>query len=104
MTNMKLAITNTISITDLARNVSKAFDSIKDGVKVVVKNNKPEGVIMSPEEYVEMIDKIEDLEDSLLTLERLNNNKNKETISSKDFWKQFNITKEDIEDIDVEFE
>lgn len=57
-------IRRSISITEFNR--GKAGAVIKDvknnGPMVVLKNNKAVGVVMSPAEYCEMMDKIEELE------------------------------------------
>lgn len=104
MTNMKMAITNTLSITDLARNLSKAVDSLKSGAKVIVKNNKPEAVLMSTEDYLEMIEEMEDMQDALLAAQRIEANKGKQTIDSETFWKEFDVDDSDVDDSEVEFE
>ena len=52
---------------------SKIFDEIKDtGYKIVVKNNIPACVMLTPERYQEMIEMIEDLYLIELAEERLN--------------------------------
>ena len=41
----------------------KIFDDVKkDGAKVVMKNNKAECVLLSPEEYIRLIDAAGDME------------------------------------------
>lgn len=103
MENVKTIMTNTVSISELAKNVSKYCTNLKEGPKVVIKNNKPEAVIMSPEEYVEMIDIIQDLQDSILALGRLDYDKDK-LISKESALKKLGISEEELEDIEVEFE
>lgn len=104
MTNMKAAISNTVSITDVARNVSKVFAEAKESPKLVIKNNKPEILLMSIEEYDELIDTLQDFEDYVMAMERVEANKDKKLIDSETFWKKFNITDDDVKDIEVEFE
>lgn len=104
MTNMKMAITNTLSITDLARNLSKAVDSLKSGAKVIVKNNKPEAVLMSTEDYLEMIEEIEDLQDTLLVMERIKSGDVDGGIDQETVMKMFGISEYDLKDVEVEIE
>lgn len=103
MENVNKAITNSVSITDVTKNVSKYLTSIKDGPKVVFKNNRPESVIMSARDYSEMIQKLEALNDYVMTVERLESNQ--KVLSDEEFWKEFNISDEEILSVgDVEFE
>lgn len=60
MDNLKLVFEKTISVTDFVRNITKSFDDLKNGAKVLMKNNKPEAVIMSPGEYMQLINDLED--------------------------------------------
>ena len=57
MLSVKSAITNTIPISNFNRGVAgKIFADVRtSGAKVVIKNNMPECVLLSPEEYVKMV-------------------------------------------------
>ena len=58
--NIIAAIQNTISITQFNRGLAgKIFQEVKQsGAKVVMKNNIPECVLISPDKYIKLINKI----------------------------------------------
>lgn len=58
MSSIRSAIENTISISLFNRGLAgKIFDDVKNnGAKVVMKNNTPECVLLSPEEYIRLLD------------------------------------------------
>ncbi len=62
MFNIASAIRNTISITLFNRGqAGKIFEDVKkSGAKVVMKNNTAECVLMSPDEYLKLIDEVND--------------------------------------------
>ena len=66
--NIIAAIQNTISISQFNRGLAgKIFQDVKNsGAKVVMKNNAPECVLLSPDEYVSLMDEVNDAR--LLTL------------------------------------
>lgn len=102
MNNIKKILANTISITDLSKNVSSTFSSLDDGIKIVIRNNKPEGVIMSTKDYIDLLDTIEDLQDALLAQQRMS--QTDKLLSEEEVWKDLDFTKDDLDDVEVEFE
>ena len=62
MASVVSAITNTIPITQFNRGLAgKIFEDVKrNGAKVVMKNNTAECVLLSPEEYVRLMDEVND--------------------------------------------
>ncbi|MBR5345268.1 MAG: type II toxin-antitoxin system Phd/YefM family antitoxin [Clostridia bacterium] len=101
------AIRNTVPITMFNRGLAgKIFDDVKtNGAKVVMKNNTPECVIISPDEYLRMMDEIEDARLLAVANERLANADLEKTILEADVWKRLNITEEDLDAIgEVELE
>ena len=58
--NTRSAIENTIPISLFNRGLAgKIFDEVKRyGAKVVMKNNTPECVLLSPEEYIQLLDNL----------------------------------------------
>ena len=66
--NIIAAIQNSISISQFNRGLAgKIFQDVKNsGAKVVMKNNAPECVLLSPDEYVSLMDEVNDAR--LLTL------------------------------------
>ena len=58
MSSIRSAIENTVSISLFNRGLAgKIFDDVKKhGAKVVMKNNTPECVLLSPDEYIRLLD------------------------------------------------
>ena len=61
MNSLVNAIKNTVPITQFNRGLAgKIFEDVKkQGAKVVMKNNTPECVLMSPEEYLSLMEEVE---------------------------------------------
>ena len=107
MANITSAIRDTISISLFNRGLAgKIFDDVKQsGAKVVMKNNTAECVLMSPEEYVKLMDEVNDARLLSLANERMQNFNSTNLISSEDLYKELGITEEDLEKVgEVEFE
>ena len=107
MENVASAVKDTISISLLNRGMAgKIFKMVKDtGPKVVMKNNMPECVLMSPEEYIKLIDEIEDMKMAAIAEERLAHADLEHTYSRKDVCKELGISEEDIKNAgEVEIE
>ena len=107
MQNMVYALENMIPISLFNRGqAGKIFSEVKKGIsKVVIKNNEPEAVLLSPQEYKRLMDMAEDYELIQLTLERLEQEDFSRTISGKDMMSELGITQEEIDAMeDVEFE
>ena len=62
MPDVSSAIRNTISISLFNRGLAgKVFEDVrKSGAKIVIKNNAPECVLLSPEEYLKIMDELND--------------------------------------------
>lgn len=60
MASVMSAITNTVPITQFNRGLAgKIFEDVKQcGAKVVMKNNAAECVLISPDEYVRLMDEL----------------------------------------------
>lgn len=107
MESVASAIRRTVPITQFNRgNASKIFDDVKThGAKVVMKNNSPECVLVSPDEYLEMIDEINDARLLAIANERLAHFDPSTLIPEEKVWERLNITDEDLEAVgEVEFE
>ena len=77
----------------------------KQGAKVVMKNNTPECVLMSPEEYLSLMEEVEDAKLLRLAESRLQNFTPAETIPAEDVYQKYGITDADLADFDeVELE
>lgn len=110
MTNTNLSTKNVMnSIIPISRfnrgEANKIFDEVsKTGVKVVLKNNVPVGVLVEPERYDEMV---EMLEDYLLFFEaerRMKNTTQADFVAEKQVMQDLEISESDFEDVDVEIE
>lgn len=107
MENVASAVKDTISISLFNRGMAgKIFKMVKDtGPKVVMKNNMPECVLMSPEEYVKLIDEIEDMKLAAMAEERLAHADFSKAIPGEEVFRKAGITEEDLKDADeVEIE
>ena len=84
---------------------SKIFDEVESsGIKIVVKNNKPACVLLSPAQYENLM---EMLSDAILLAEaekRMAANDDSENISHEDLLPEVGITVDELADVDVEIE
>jgi len=84
---------------------SKIFDEVQtSGIRIVVKNNHPACVLISPEQYESLI---EMLSDYLLLTEadkRMAENNDAENVSHEEMMRQLGVTQKELDDIDVEIE
>ena len=84
---------------------TKIFDEVEaSGAKIVVKNNKPACVLLSPTQYESLM---EMLSDYMLYTEaetRMASNNPDENVSQEDLMKELGISQEDLDDVDVEIE
>lgn len=107
MTSVRSAIENTVSISQFNRGqAGKIFEDVKQsGAKVVMKNNVPECVLMSPESYISLLDALEDAQLQVLAMERLANYDPEKLISQEEINRKYGITQEELDAMeDVEFE
>lgn len=105
--NIIAAIQNTISITQFNRGLAgKIFQEVKQsGAKVVMKNNTPECVLISPDEYVRLMDEVNDARLLALAVKRMENFNPNNTISEKQVMEELGVSEEDLSDFaEVEFE
>ncbi len=101
------ALKNTVSISLFNKGqASKIFDSVrKTGIKIVMKNNKPECVLISPEDYVKMIDQLNDAKLLMLANERMAKVNPEKMVTQKEFDEKYGIMESDLQGFDeVEFE
>ena len=76
MDKVSAVLQNIIPITLFNRGqASRIFKEVKEGaVKIVIKNNEPEAVLISPEKYAELADKAEDYDLIQMVYERMEDN------------------------------
>ena len=107
MADVTSAIRSTIPITLFNRGLAgKIFEEVKQqGSKVVMKNNTPECVLLSPEEYLHLMDEINDARLAALAAERMQHFDPAAAISAEEVYRNSGITEADLADLDeVEFE
>ena len=107
MPSVLSAIQNTVPISQFNRGLAgKIFEEVKTaGAKVVMKNNTAECVLLSPEEYVRLIDELNDAKLEAIALRRLADFDASAPISEEDVWKRFDISQDELDAAgEVEFE
>lgn len=107
MISIRSAIENTVPITQFNRGLAgKIFDEVKRyGAKVVMKNNSPECVLLSPEEYIHLLDEVNDARLLAAATQRMSNFNPSTTISQEQVDQEFGFTASDYENVeDIEFE
>ncbi|NMM61188.1 type II toxin-antitoxin system Phd/YefM family antitoxin [Clostridium sp. P21] len=84
----------------------KIFDEVnKSGCKIVVKDNKPICVLISPKEYRDIIETIEDCELIIEAEQRMKNEDGMKSYSMEEIMKKYGITQEELdamEDVEIE--
>ncbi len=100
--NVASAITNTVPITQFNRGLAgKIFTDVKNnGPKVVMKNNEAECVLMSPEEYVALMDEVNDARLLLLANQRLAKTSLDQAVPASEVYDELGITSDDLSDFD----
>ena len=107
MANITSAIRDTISISLFNRGLAgKIFEEVKQtGAKVVMKNNAAECVLMAPDEYIRLIDEVNDARLLTLANQRMAHFDPAAAISGEDVYSSLGITKEALDSCDeVELE
>ena len=84
---------------------SKIFDEVnKSGAKIVVKNNKPTCVLITPEDYEEMMETIENYYLLIETEKRMESAQENDFINHEELMKEINVKVEELRDVEVEIE
>ncbi len=107
MADVTSAIRDTVPITLFNRGLAgKIFEEVKQqGSKVVMKNNTPECVLLSPEEYLHLMDEVNDAKLAALAAERMQHFDPAAAISAEEVYRSHGITEADLASMDeVEFE
>ena len=107
MPDMTNAITNTISISMFNRGLAgKVFEDVKrSGAKVVMKNNAAECVLLSPAEYVRLMDEVNEARLLTLATERMANFDASNTVAEDVVYKELGVSPDELSDYDkVEIE
>ena len=107
MTSVVSAIRDTVPISQFNRGLAgKIFSDVKaNGPKVVMKNNAAEVVLLSPKEYVEVMDELNDYKLLTLAIQRMGKFDPAKLISEEEMDKKLGITQKDLDEApEVEFE
>lgn len=107
MANIVTAIKDTISISLFNRGLAgKIFEEVKrTGAKVVMKNNAAECVLLSPDEYVRLMDEVNDARLITLAANRLSNFDSDSVINEEEMNQKLGVKPEDLKNFEeVELE
>ena len=98
MASVVSAITNTVPITQFNRGLAgKIFEDVKrSGAKVVMKNNAAECVLLSPEEYVRLMDEVNDARLLAVATERMDHYDPSTLISEEEMNRRLGVTAADL--------
>jgi len=107
MQSVVSAINRTVPISQFNRGLAgQIFSDVKKtGAKVVIKNNEPEAVILPPNQYVELMDMLNDYELLSIAVERMEHFDPSTLISEEEMDRELGITQEEFDSVgEVEFE
>lgn len=107
MSSIRSAIENTIPISLFNRGLAgKIFDEVKQyGAKVVMKNNTAECVLLSPDEYIRLLDEVNDARLLTVATERMSHFNPATVIPQKQVDQEMGFQPSDFENTeDIEFE
>ena len=107
MANVISAITNTVPITQFNRGYAgKIFEDVKkSGAKVVMKNNAAECILLSPDEYLKIMDELNDMRLLAIANQRMLNSDPATWVSDEEMNKRLGISEEDLkgfEEVEIE--
>lgn len=100
-------LTRLVPITQFNRGqASRIFDRLRsESELIVLKNNQPSAVILSPDEYTRLAEIEENYQLLLEATKRLTANEGKTAVPEADVLKHFGITETDLEEVeDLEIE
>ena len=107
MADVSGALRSTVPISLFNRGLAgKVFEEVRQqGAKVVMKNNAPECVLLSPEEYLRLIDEVNDAKLAALAAQRMQHFDADKATPSEEVYQKYGISDADLADFDeVEFE
>ncbi len=107
MSSVVSAIKNTVPLSQFNRGLAgKIFSDVKThGTKVVMKNNSAEVVLVPPEEYLEIMNALNDYLLLTMAVKRMEKYDPSDIITEAEMDKRLEITQEDLDSVgEVEFE
>ena len=107
MASVISAIKNTVSISLFNRGqAGKIFEEVRrSGAKVVMKNNVAECVLLSPEDYVRLVDEANDARLEAIAAKRLAHYDPDTLLSQDEVMRELGLTEQDLagwEDVELE--
>jgi PHD/YefM family antitoxin component YafN of YafNO toxin-antitoxin module len=107
MVDLTGAINNTVPISQFHKGMAaQVFSDVRRlGAKVVIKNNEPECVLLSPAEYLDLMDELADARLELLALRRISEGALEHTCTQKEVMQSLGVTEEDLagmEEVEIE--
>lgn len=92
----------TVSISGFNRGLAgHIFDDVKvNGSKIVLKNNTPGCILISPDGYTKLIDELEDTGDLMLASTRISSMGKSDLISQDEFEEAFHINLNEVSPLD----
>jgi len=101
MVNIASAIRNTVSISLFNRGLAgKIFEEVKQtGAKVVMKNNIAECVLLAPDEYLRLMDEVNDARLLTMATERMAHYNPASVISGDALYAELGISQADLDEI-----
>ena len=107
MSSVVSAVRDTVSISQFNRGFAgKIFSDVKtSGPKVVMKNNTAEVVLLPPDEYVQIMEELNDYLLLTMAVERMSSYDPSSLVSEENVDRRLGITQEELDSIgEVEFE
>lgn len=107
--DLRNALNHMVSVSDLGRGqASKVVNDVEKSKEqyIVVKNNKPQAVIISIDEYMDLMESKEELELVLMAQDRIKSVENSQAIDFEDILSEAGLTMSEIDKIknDVELD
>lgn len=102
MQPLRGAIENTVPISQFNRGLAgKIFNDVKTtGAKIVMKNNVAECVLLSPKEYIQLLDEVNDARLLMLANKRMAHFDASKLVSQEALDQKYGFTSEDLADAD----
>ena len=99
MANVMSEITNILPITQFDRGCAeKIFKEVKkNGTTVVMKNNAAECILLSPDEYVKIMDELNDMRLLAIANQRMLNSDPAAWVSDEEMNRRLGISEKDLE-------
>lgn len=100
--DLRSALDHMISVSDLGRGqASKVVNDVEKNKEqyIVVKNNKPQAIIISIDEYMDLMEAREELDLFMLAQERIGKGSEKESIEFNEVLSDLGISMDELDDI-----